>query len=236
MNRQWDWKRKAGVGRPGTPRSAAQQHDLFFVGPGVHPNVGLQLTEDIAKQVLPENVNGMLSGSAKAISSTIYHTLLLLLAAAVVMYIVLGILYESFVHPLTILSSLPLAGLGGVLTLFLFGEPISIFSAAGFLLLIGIVKKNGIMMVNYAIEAESQGTPAKQAIFDACMVRFRPIMMTTVVAIMGALPIVIGIGDSGEMRRGLGLVVVGGLLFSQLLTLYVTPILYLTFGKLFSRK
>ena len=149
------------------------------------------------------------------------------------MYIVLGILYESFIHPLTILSSIPLAGLGGVLTLFLFDEPISIFSAIGFLLLIGIVKKNGIMMVDYAIEAENQGSSATQAIFDASMVRFRPIMMTTVAAIMGALPIAIGFGDSGEMRRGLGLVIVGGLIFSQLLTLYVTPILYLAFRKLY---
>lgn len=204
----------------------------FSFNEGVHPNVGLKLVEDIAAEVLPGNVTVRFDGSAKAISKTVNSTLLLLLAAAVVMYIVLGILYESFIHPLTILSSLPLAGLGGVLTLFLFNEPISIFSAVGFLLLIGIVKKNGIMMVDYALEAQSQGTSPRQAIFDACMVRFRPIMMTTVVAIMGAVPIAIGLGDSGEMRRGLGLVIAGGLLFSQLLTLYVTPILYLTFGKL----
>ena len=205
----------------------------FSLAPGIHPNIGLKLAENIAAEVLPANVSATLDGSAKAISSTVYNTLLLLAAAAVVMYIVLGILYESFIHPLTILSSIPLAGLGGVLTLFLFDEPISIFSAIGFLLLIGIVKKNGIMMVDYAIEAENQGSSATQAIFDASMVRFRPIMMTTVAAIMGALPIAIGFGDSGEMRRGLGLVIVGGLIFSQLLTLYVTPILYLAFRKLY---
>lgn len=227
-----DWKEKLGspslVRRDQLPSSTIR----FSFVEGVHPNVGLQIAQDVAAQVLPENVKASLGGSAKAISSTVRNTLLLLLAAAIVMYIVLGILYESFIHPLTILSSLPLAGLGGVLTLFIFGEPISIFSAVGFLLLIGIVKKNGIMMVDYAIEAQNQGISAEKAIFDACMVRFRPIMMTTVVAIMGAVPIAIGFGDSGEMRRGLGLVIVGGLLFSQLLTLYVTPILYLTFGKL----
>jgi HAE1 family hydrophobic/amphiphilic exporter-1 len=152
------------------------------------------------------------------------------------MYIVLGILYESFIHPLTILSALPLAGLGGVLTLFLFGEPISIFSAVGFLLLMGLVKKNGIMMVDYAVEAQRQGLPAQQAIHQACLIRFRPIMMTTVAAIAGALPIAIGLGDGSEMRRGLGIVIVGGLLFSQLLTLYVTPILFVTFNRYLTGK
>src|SRR5665213_565687 len=147
------------------------------------------------------------------------------------MYVVLGILYESFIHPLTILSSLPFAGLGGVLTLFLFGEPVSIFSAVGFLLLIGIVKKNGIMMVDYALEARKDGMTSEQAIYEACLVRFRPIMMTTVAAVMGAIPIAIGFGEGAEMRRGLGLVIAGGLLFSQLLILYVTPILYLIFDR-----
>lgn len=181
--------------------------------------------------IISDTASVLLAGSAQAISSTIRNTLLLLLAAILVMYVILGILYESFIHPLTILSSIPLAGLGGILTLFLTHEPLSIFSAVGFLLLIGIVKKNGIMMVDYAIELQKTGISAKEAIFEACLVRFRPIMMTTVAAIMGALPIAIGIGESAEMLRGLGLVIVGGLVFSQILTLYLTPVLYILFNK-----
>lgn len=187
----------------------------------------------IAAETLPSSVSGKLEGVAAMVDSTTKDTVLLLILAIAAMYVVLGILYESFIHPFTILSSLPFACLGGVLTLLAFKEPLSLYSMVGFLLLIGIVKKNGIMMIDYALELQrSEQHDALSAIREASIVRFRPIMMTTIAAVMGALPIAIGIGAGAETRRGLGLVIVGGLLFSQFLTLYVTPILFFYFEKL----
>jgi HAE1 family hydrophobic/amphiphilic exporter-1 len=153
--------------------------------------------------------------------------MILIIAAILVIYVLLGVLYESYIHPLTILSGLPSAAIGALLTLELFGLPLTLIASIGILMLIGIVKKNAIMMIDFALAAQREGKPPEEAIRQACALRFRPITMTTLAAMMGALPLAIGIGAGSELRQPLGVAVVGGLIFSQAITLYITPVLFL---------
>ncbi len=183
--------------------------------------------EKLARDGLGPEISTQFQGTAQAFQSSIGGLGLLLLMSVVVIYIVLGMLYESFVHPLTILSGLPSAGFGALLTLFFFGKELNVYGFVGLLMLVGIVKKNAIMMIDFALDAQrKEGRPPADAIFEACLVRFRPIMMTTFAALFGTIPIALGFGAGGDVRQPLGLVVVGGLLISQVVTLYLTPVLY----------
>jgi multidrug efflux pump len=182
---------------------------------------------------LPINVRGSFQGTARAAQETQQQQPLLILAALVVIYIVLGVLYESLVHPLTVLSTLPSAGVGAVLALLLFKMEFSIMALIGLFLLIGIVKKNAILIIDFALDAErSRGLTPLDAVREACLLRFRPILMTTLAAILGALPLAIGFGEGAELRRPLGIAIIGGLVASQLLTLLTTPVVYLFMDKL----
>ena len=182
---------------------------------------------------LPSSIRGSFQGTAQAFQAALAKQPLLILAALLSVYIVLGILYESLVHPLTILSTLPSAGVGAVLALLATGTDLSVIAIIGIILLIGIVKKNGIMMVDFALEAERRDhLPPEEAITKACLLRFRPIMMTTMAALLGALPLALGQGVGSELRRPLGITIIGGLVFSQALTLYTTPVVYLYLERL----
>jgi multidrug efflux pump len=206
----------------------------FNLAPGASIGDAVKAVEKKVKEMNPPgSVNSSFQGSAASFEASLANEPLLILAALITVYIVLGVLYESYIHPITILSTLPSAGVGALLALLVTRTDFSVIALIGIILLIGIVKKNAIMMIDFALEAEREhGKSPEEAIYEACLLRFRPIMMTTMAALLGGVPLALGTGTGSELRRPLGISIVGGLIVSQVLTLFTTPVVYLFFDRL----
>jgi multidrug efflux pump len=209
----------------------------FNLAPGASLGEATKAIDKVQQEInMPLSVQGAFQGTAASFQASLANEPLLILAALITVYIVLGVLYESYIHPITILSTLPSAGVGAILALLICGQELSVVALIGIILLIGIVKKNGIMMIDFALEAErKEGKQAEEAIYEACLLRFRPIMMTTMAALLAGLPLALGTGIGSELRRPLGISMVGGLILSQVLTLYTTPVIYIFFDRLAHR-